>query len=390
MNDLPGLPPVSVDKGVSAPVPEPGESLQSEAEGQQAFDDALQDGGNPHSSQAPQTRRAIKKSLDRLPDRQGAQGPPGQGAAKIPQDRLGAGGPTGSADSAPPGSSGAAADPSPSHGSAPAAAPNGPLGRDAPPSMPATAAGPARVDASRTAFARRAQARGSDEATPPRPPKDAPGIGGPEGHPGAQAPPRTPGPPRTAGELRQAGSGQEIDTSQSGRAESGRAADGPRSRGPDVADRPEAQPADLTGVAAPAGAPEAVRIDAPDSAQTPAPRAAELAEKVADRILVSAPEPGSSGEVRISLKESVLDGSDVRIFRDEGELRIVFVPKTEAAGRFLADNGRLFQQALGERLQDERVRVEVEPASRDAAGQQDDEGRSRQQYVSPDDPAELN
>ncbi|MDE0062054.1 MAG: hypothetical protein OXU72_04605 [Gammaproteobacteria bacterium] len=157
--------------------------------------------------------------------------------------------------------------------------------------------------------------------------------------------------------------------------------------GPDDAGIAEAQPADLTGLATPAGAPESGNIAAPETVQSPASRAVAIAEQVADRILVAAPEPGTSGEVRISLRESVLDGSDVRIFREGGELRIVFLPSTEAAGQLLTDNGTVFQQALGERLQDERVRVEVELPGQGAAGQQDNEGRSRQRYVSPDDPS---
>ena len=157
--------------------------------------------------------------------------------------------------------------------------------------------------------------------------------------------------------------------------------------GPNDAGIVETRSVDLTGLTTPAGVPDTGGLVSPETAQAPASRAAELAGQVADRILVSVPEPGTGGEVRISLKESVLDGSDVRIVRQGGELRIVFLPQTEAAGRFLSDNGALFQQALGERLQDERVRVEVELPGPGAAGQQDNEGRSRQRYVSPDDPS---
>ena len=91
-----------------------------------------------------------------------------------------------------------------------------------------------------------------------------------------------------------------------------------KTRGPDDAGIAEAQPTDLTGLATPARAPEPRNIAAPETVQPPASSAVAIAEQVADRILVAAPEPGTSGEVRISLGESVLDGSDVRIFR-EGE-----------------------------------------------------------------------
>ena len=143
----------------------------------------------------------------------------------------------------------------------------------------------------------------------------------------------------------------------------------------------------MTGPGAPAGAPEPENVAAPETVQSPGSHAVEIAERVADRILVAAPEPGTSGEVRISLKESVLDGSDVRIFRDGGELKIVFLARTEAAGQVLTDNGTVIREALGERLQDERVRVEVELPGRGGSERQDNEGRSRQRYVSPDEPA---
>ena len=145
----------------------------------------------------------------------------------------------------------------------------------------------------------------------------------------------------------------------------------------------------MTGVAASVETAELGRTGAPEGVQAPVSRASELAEQVADRILVSMPDSSAPGEVRISLKQSILDGSDVRIFHEGGELRVVFVAETESAQRFLANNKELMQQTLGERLQDQRVHVEVEAPARGGASREDDRGRSRQQYVRQDDSSDA-
>ena len=153
----------------------------------------------------------------------------------------------------------------------------------------------------------------------------------------------------------------------------------------DGAHEPDLAAIDMTGVAAPAGIAESGQTSVPEGVQAAVSHAAEIAEQIADRILVSMPDSGAPGEVRISLKQSILDGSDVRIFHEEGELKVVFVAETESAQRFLASNREHLQQALGERLQDQRVRVEVELPNRGGASREDNRGRSRQQYVPQDD-----
>ena len=89
--------------------------------------------------------------------------------------------------------------------------------------------------------------------------------------------------------------------------------------------------------------------------------------------------------MRISLKQSILDGSEVRIFHEGGELKVVFVAVTESAQRFLADNQAQFQRILGERLQDRKVQVGVETPDHGGASREDNRGRSRQRYVPQDD-----
>ena len=140
---------------------------------------------------------------------------------------------------------------------------------------------------------------------------------------------------------------------------------------------------------APAPVSESSATTAAEPVTTPATHVVELARQVADRILVSVPAPGAPEEVRISLNVSALDGSDIRIFREAGELKIVFVAHTEAARHLLADSKTAFQQTLAERLPDERVHVEVDaPHARDPS-REDADGRARQQYVSPDDYSEI-
>ena len=126
---------------------------------------------------------------------------------------------------------------------------------------------------------------------------------------------------------------------------------------------------------------------APETVRSPPRDVAQVAAQVADRILVSLPEPGAPDEVRITLRESVLDGSDIRISREAGEIRVVFVAPTETAGRLLADHRAVFEQSLSERLREEEVHVVVEGPGGAETSRGDGDGRSRQRYVAEDDHA---
>ena len=111
----------------------------------------------------------------------------------------------------------------------------------------------------------------------------------------------------------------------------------------------------------------------------------EIVRQIADRVLVSSPASETSPEVRIQLKDSLMQGSDVRIFRDGGELKIVFVAHSQDAQNYIAQNKGQIEQALGNRLPDETVNVSIETQAdaRSSDGQND--GRSRQQYIAEDD-----
>ena len=170
------------------------------------------------------------------------------------------------------------------------------------------------------------------------------------------------------------------------RGERAEAAKGPGAEGVDGADSPDAPPtlvAQAEAVATPAQPIAPVQSAEVDAGGEVAPRdVLEIAAQVADRILVSKPGADGSGQVRITLNESVLDGSEIQISREGGELRIVFVAQTESARRLVAENGAAFERTMGERLPDERVRIEVRTeADGGGASREEGEGRSRQQYV---------
>lgn len=100
----------------------------------------------------------------------------------------------------------------------------------------------------------------------------------------------------------------------------------------------------------------------------------EIAEKVASRILVADRSTGTP-EVRITLNESFLNGAEVRVRQDGGQLVVELNSPNPESQAFLRERGNDLQQALQERLGGE-VRVEIR--SQDTARDQPD-GRSRQQ-----------
>ena len=372
MSDIRNLSGTSVDTGVSAPVSEVSDAGEVLEKDQLAFHDALAKGGEPHESQSPETRKAIKRSLDRFQASSETEGASRSSESEVADasrgrsTRLTAGRPAGAV---------ARDGPVPARGTRRAADAGGTKsvtarGRSrgttpaAPPvvsaadSLPSTKQSRATTDRKLAGAAPegvlapgRARAGSAVEAARTVPTTSA-----------QTAPPRDPGgssAPRT----------EDI-------------ASGP---GADDAHDPDIEAVDMTGVAASAGTAELGRTSAPEGVQAPVSRATELAEQVADRILVSMPDSSAPGEVRISLKQSILDGSDVRIFHEGGELRVVFVAETESAQRLLVNIREQFQQTLGERLQDQRVHVEVEAPARGGASREDSRGRSRQQYVRQDD-----
>jgi hypothetical protein len=120
-----------------------------------------------------------------------------------------------------------------------------------------------------------------------------------------------------------------------------------------------------------------------------------------DRILVSAADARGGAEVRLSLRQDVLPGTEVRIRREEGgEVSILFVTQDVRAERLLL-SGRLdsLHDALSEKFPggvrvavaqpDGEPTAEARPASGDRgeSGDQPRDGRSRGRdlFAAPDD-----
>jgi len=121
------------------------------------------------------------------------------------------------------------------------------------------------------------------------------------------------------------------------------------------------------------------RPSAPDTSLS------DMVQQVADRILVG--DSGDTGqpEVRIMLKNEVLDGTEIRISENAGAYEVTFVADNKDIENFLANRQEQISTALGERL-DREIRVAV--TDRDGTPNQsgDQRGRDGQQgQGQPDD-----
>ncbi len=103
--------------------------------------------------------------------------------------------------------------------------------------------------------------------------------------------------------------------------------------------------------------------------------------KLADQIQVSAKDAVNGAEVRISLKDSVLPGTEIRIQRQGGELTVTMNTSSAEAGNFLAQHEANLQKMLAERFSNDKVQVNINMSGGD---NQDTDGRSRNQYVAED------
>jgi type III secretion system needle length determinant len=109
----------------------------------------------------------------------------------------------------------------------------------------------------------------------------------------------------------------------------------------------------------------------------------DMVQQVADRILVG--DSGDTGqpEVRIMLKNEVLDGTEVRISENAGAYEITFVADNKDVENFLANRQEQISTALGEKL-DREIKVAV--TDRDGTPNQSGDERGRQQgQGQPDD-----
>ena len=133
------------------------------------------------------------------------------------------------------------------------------------------------------------------------------------------------------------------------------------------------------------------KSQAPLPSATPAPQATpsqpsdlnKMVGEIAERILVSTPADNPSGvqEIRIHLKESVLSKTEVRIYRHGGSLQVEFMTTSQDSRMLIEQRQADIQKVLGQRLSGETVLVSVQDDHSTRGGQE--QGRSRQQYINP-------
>jgi type III secretion system needle length determinant len=114
---------------------------------------------------------------------------------------------------------------------------------------------------------------------------------------------------------------------------------------------------------------------AADAAAFGAMQMENIVQQVADRILVSPPGAGGQ-EVRITIKDSILPGTEVRITQNGGQLQISLVTNDARSHELLAQHQAALQERLTEKLGKHEVAVKVEM---DSGGQPDRDGQSRNQ-----------
>ena len=103
----------------------------------------------------------------------------------------------------------------------------------------------------------------------------------------------------------------------------------------------------------------------------------ELADQLAQRILVSDRTHTTDSEVRIQLRDTVLQGTEIIIRRDQGQLVVNFNVTDAYVAQQLSPRTNDLQQALSTKL-DTSVRIEVNVSSQDTGGQgSSGDGRSR-------------
>ena len=105
----------------------------------------------------------------------------------------------------------------------------------------------------------------------------------------------------------------------------------------------------------------------------------ELVDKVADRILVSVGHDGQDREVRILVKDSVLQNTEVSLKYEQGDLVVNFITQSATDNALLNNSSQAIKTTL-EKALDGGVRVNVS-AETDDAGNTRDDRRSRGMYI---------
>lgn len=112
-----------------------------------------------------------------------------------------------------------------------------------------------------------------------------------------------------------------------------------------------------------------------------------ILQKLADQIHVSAKDAVNGAEIRLTLKDNVLPGTEIRIHRHDGVLSVTMNTTSAESGNFLAQHEASLQKTLAEKFANEKVQVNINMSGGD---NQDTDGRSRNQYVAEEDDQENN
>ncbi len=105
-------------------------------------------------------------------------------------------------------------------------------------------------------------------------------------------------------------------------------------------------------------------------------------QKMADQIQVSAKDAINGAEIRISIKDNILPGTEVRIHRHAGELTVTMNTTSAETHNLLAQHQASLQKHLDDRFSGENVQINFNMA--DDTNDQND-GRSRNEYASEED-----
>lgn len=100
----------------------------------------------------------------------------------------------------------------------------------------------------------------------------------------------------------------------------------------------------------------------------------ETISKLVDKISVSAKDAVNGSEIRMTLKDNILPGTEIRIQRAGGELTVTMNTTSADSHNFLAQHEASLLKSLNDRF-GEKVQVNI-----NMSGEQND-GRSREEYV---------
>ena len=122
----------------------------------------------------------------------------------------------------------------------------------------------------------------------------------------------------------------------------------------------------------------------PAEAAAPPAISSELVADIAQRILVAAAEHGQDKEVRIQVKDTVLNDTEVVISRQKGELVVVFETRSHT-DNVLLSNSRDAMTATLQAALDGPVRIDINAESPDTDPRDRHDQRSRGMYIQEDD-----